>query len=385
MTDYGITPTGFNRKTLEIMSAEVAADLRRDVSENLILDELDPVWTSCLSVLNQLAQVWEVAEDVYLGLSRDDATGDSLAILGRITGYRSPGARAGYVTATVTASAPVTVDAGAILACVKGLAANRWRNLEAVTLSAGANSVLFGSDGTGPDYFANAGTLTVLLEKPDAVTAIYNAADATPGTAAPDDDAIRLAQEANLAARGACTLPALRAALAGVSGVLAARTVKNSLDVTAGGIPPRGLWCVVWAGESNAADPDSIAAIIANNAPDAWRTFGSQSVNVEIDGETVPIRFDWAQQVPVFIELTISGSFNPNTVRDAILTGMDSNELGATVIRERVRSLCWIYGVTDVPSCKIGSSWTTAESNLSIPAGCIATFDAAHIKINGSV
>ena len=84
MTDYGVVPTGFSRKPLPVILAEIEEAAVGVFGAGVIQTSQSP-----LGQLNGLfadlsAQLWEIAEDVYQSIDPDQAEGARLEMLARI-------------------------------------------------------------------------------------------------------------------------------------------------------------------------------------------------------------------------------------------------------------------------------------------------------------
>jgi hypothetical protein len=84
MTDYGVQPTGFVRKPLPVILAEIEAANRTEFGSGVVQDAVSPLgqWNGLAADL--VAKVWELAEDSYQSYDPDAAEGLRLDMLGRI-------------------------------------------------------------------------------------------------------------------------------------------------------------------------------------------------------------------------------------------------------------------------------------------------------------
>lgn len=84
MTDYGISPTGFVRKPLTIILAELEAALITEFGPGVVQTSQSPLGQINGIFSEAAAKHWELAEDIYQSLDPDQAEGVRLDILGRI-------------------------------------------------------------------------------------------------------------------------------------------------------------------------------------------------------------------------------------------------------------------------------------------------------------
>lgn len=84
MTEYGVQPTGFVRKPLSVIKAEMEAKNRAEFGSNVIQTPQSPLGQINGILAEAATKVWELAEGVYQSYDPNQATGYRLAQLGRI-------------------------------------------------------------------------------------------------------------------------------------------------------------------------------------------------------------------------------------------------------------------------------------------------------------
>ncbi len=84
MTDYGISPSGFSRKPLTIILAELEAALITEFGPGVVQTSQSPLGQINGIFSEAAAKHWELAEDIYQSLDPDQAEGVRLDILGRV-------------------------------------------------------------------------------------------------------------------------------------------------------------------------------------------------------------------------------------------------------------------------------------------------------------
>lgn len=84
MTTYGVTSTGFVRKPLTVVKAEIEALARTEFGAGVILSAESPMGQLIGIFAEYITKEWELAEDVYQSYDPDQAEGNRLDILGRI-------------------------------------------------------------------------------------------------------------------------------------------------------------------------------------------------------------------------------------------------------------------------------------------------------------
>ena len=153
MTDYGISDTGFLKKTLETIVAELKADQLDEISTDLNL-----LATSILGQLNgifgdKLRELWDLAEAVHRASYPESASGDALEQVCALTGTERLVATKSTVTLDgLFLESGVTLPVGSIVSV--GADGTRFVTLEAVTNALGYRatvSVDAEAEDTGPN------------------------------------------------------------------------------------------------------------------------------------------------------------------------------------------------------------------------------------------
>lgn len=86
MTTYGVTPTGFSRKSLPTILAEIEDAAIGIFGPAVIQSPQSPMGQLNGLMADLIAGMWEIAEDVYQSVDPDQAEGARLDMLGRIGG-----------------------------------------------------------------------------------------------------------------------------------------------------------------------------------------------------------------------------------------------------------------------------------------------------------
>lgn len=84
MADYGIQPTGFVRKPLGVILAEIEAQNVTEFGPGIIQTSQSPLGQLNGLFADLTAKLWEMAEDVYQSYDPDQAEGTRLDTLGRL-------------------------------------------------------------------------------------------------------------------------------------------------------------------------------------------------------------------------------------------------------------------------------------------------------------
>lgn len=356
MTTYGLTSTGFVRKTYEQIVADMRAFMRGRISPKLVLDATTPEGNIVEITADELDSAWEAAEAAVGALDPDNAAGALLVGLCKLSGIYRNAATAGTVSVNLTFSAATTIAAGALLLAVSGESSNLWSNDEEIVVTeAGTVAADFTSTTASSAAVALAGTLTVIATPTTGLVSATNPLDATPGTDIESLDALRLRREASLGATGKGTVNAIRAEVAAVDGVIDVRVVENDTNETAGGIPARSVYVVVWDGAGEDAADTEIAQAIYDAKAAATPTYGTESeAAVDPWGDSKTQYWDRAEALEAYISITVTGTATEAAIVAALLAAheelIDNDLLFASLLSAGFR----VAGVTNVTALTLG-------------------------------
>jgi uncharacterized phage protein gp47/JayE len=283
----GLTPIGFQAKTVQQIIAEL-----QDYQRSTIDGSLNSSSTGVLANLNmafamQLAQVWELAQEIYDSHDPNSAEGTALDAIGALTGSTRLPAAASVAELALTLGAAVTVPAGSRVSDPARPTVQFATSVAVTSIGAGSYMVQAVATETGP-IAAPPGTLTHIDSPVPGWTAVTNPDAADLGNDVESDEAYRLRRQEELAAQGGSTVDGVRADVLKLPGVVSCRCLENRTDVTdVNGLPPHSFEVVVRGG-----DDQAIAEQIWLDKPAGIETFGTTSVNVvDSEGETHAVHF----------------------------------------------------------------------------------------------
>ncbi len=387
MTTYGVTSTGFVRKTLEAIRQSLADKIHERISPRLRILKEDgtPERSDVGNVVNifsdELSQAWEVAEHAYYGADPDNGGDDAFEGICALTGVRRNGPTRGTVNTVCTFSAGFSCAPGVLVAIPDGFPSDRWTNRSAVPTQDGAPaSLVFQSEKTGPNQFAAAGSL-IIGQPTQGWLSITNAEDSERGFDQESIPALRIRRENSLAIQGGSALAGIVADVAAVANVQAVAGRENTDSFRHGKLPPHSFQIVVYDGETEDATNAAIATAIRGSKPPGIETVGSTSYQAE--GWDLPINFDRANVLQVWVVGNVSGDFDVDALK-AKLLALYEPEFDTTIVLERLRAECFtVEGVTDVPSFEIGlSEGGVGSANITPLFGQIAILSSVRILIN---
>jgi hypothetical protein len=307
----------------------------------------------------------------------DFASGRMQDAIGRIYFLDRNPAESTVVTATLTGLTGTAIPAGSLALAADG---NIYSSLAAASIgSSGTVDVQFACVVPGP-IICPAGTLNAIYRTVPGWDAITNSTDGAVGRDVESRDAFEIRRAASVALNSAGTLPAVRAAVLNVDGVLDAYVTENptASPVTVGGISiaARSLYVAVAGG----VPADVAKAIWSKKSPGCGYT-GNTTVAVQDtnSGYQTPypsynVTFQTAASLPVIFAVQI---FNSATVpadastqiQNAIIAafagedGGDAAAIGSTVFASRFYAgIASLGGWARIVSILIGSPNAPAAS-----------------------
>lgn len=387
----GITPEGFDRKTLEQILSSIQASQRAlfgdtfdAVSVNTPEGQLNGIFAS------HLAEIWELVEELYHGMDPDSAAAYLLTALAALTGTTRRGAEASVSKRQqLNINAGATVPAGTLIA--HELRPDILFETDADVTNSGGVAANFEVTATctqtGP-IGALAGSLTVIVNTVSGLNSTTNLEDATLGRDVDSDIVLRQRREDQLALRGGSTTSAIKADLLEQEGIEAASVLENTTDSVVDGMPPHSIEAVIDDGNVPSVDDDVIAQIIWDSKAAGIQTTGSASgTAIDATGAPQTVYFSRVTYRPVYITLqqTTDGDYpvdGQDQTRDVIVAyGRENFGLGDTVIALGLRASALITGVSDVPIFTLGfSPGPVGTSNLAITARQRSYFDISLIS-----
>jgi uncharacterized phage protein gp47/JayE len=409
---YGVTPEGFNKKTLEDIKEEIEASLRAALGDGINLLSTSVFGKIVGIIADRESEIWDVAAAVYASQYPQSASDQSLDNVSAITGVTRLEATstvvnvqcAGTPTTLIATGKVVSNDAGvrfALSADATIAAAAAWAGTTAYSVddivtndsniyvctvagtSAGAGGPTGTADGivdgTVTWNFVGDGTGNVLgafaAEETGPLTCATGAIDTEDGKGAIEtpvagwndarnledgdvgrdlekDAELRLRREQLLASTGNASLDAIIAKTAEVDGVTESIAFENSTDATdADGLPPHSFEEIARGGD----DQDIFDKLWKTKAA-GIQTFGGESgVALDIIGNPHVISFSRPTEKPVhvIVDVTVDPLTYPADgdaqVKAAIKAFGDAQNIGDDVITSQLYEPVFsVSGVVDV-------------------------------------
>jgi hypothetical protein len=255
---------------------------------------------------DRIGEVWEQEQAIYDAWDQDAAEGVQLDNLGKIAGVAREPATASTGILTLGGTPTTFIPSGSRSRVPGG---GIFAHDEDATIGGGGTVDVPGTaTETGP-IEAAAGSITEIVDPVVGWDTVTNAADAAIGRDIESDAAYRARIRESKSAAGTSTDQAMRAALVALDAITAASVVSNrQIETDALGIPGKAFRAVVWPDTLTTAEKQLTAEVIWNHLPLGIYSDGSDVVATVVDsqGKSQTVRFDFADQVPIWWEIDVT-------------------------------------------------------------------------------
>ena len=217
MTDYGVTSTGFVKKTVNAIIADMEEKARGEFGDDIDLNATSPLKHFIEIIALEEANVWDMLEDLYYSFFIEFATGESLDRVVALLGIERRAAGQATSTQTFTATQALTVPEDTIVQTDSGIEYSTDADL--VFAGAGSDTVAITAVLPGTDSNVAADTLTTLKEPIAGISSTTNVSAIANGSDAEADSNLRARAKAYSATIGKGTVASIVNAVMGVTGV----------------------------------------------------------------------------------------------------------------------------------------------------------------------
>ena len=388
---YGVLPTGFATKSVEVLKSELDAALAAEfpgvnLSAESLFGQLNGIMAS------KLGEQWQNAQALASNLDPSTAIGRWLRFIGLFTGVTPLPARKSFVTLSCYLYQGYTLPLGSVIQSNTN-ASVRFVTRAAVTNS-GVSAALFSVEADAEVFgpvAALANTLTIAVSpaiSPTALITVTNPTDATLGAFAESDFAFRARLAAETAGQGLRVIDAIRASVLAVDGVVSVHVRENTLDIAVGAMAPKSVSVTIYDGTSPQAANAEVAQAILDAKGFGIYTNGSVvQTATDSEGQSHTVRFSRATILPMYarIRVRVSGGASVATqVAQAIVEFCDANlQVGDDVIVSQLcKPIFSIADVVDVVNTYVGIAPNpSSEANYEVSESQIADFDTSRITV----
>lgn len=377
---FGITDTGFNRKTFNDLITEA-----QDRATSLYGPDVQLSEDSFFGLLLQLYvffqdELWQVTEQVYNGAYINTAAGVQLDALVKYANLRRNQAVAATGEITFTADTGTEIPAGTLVASGN----IRFTTSTSLTISPTTNTVAIRAVSLGTQGNVPAGTITTIVNPITGVNSISNTEATTGGQDAETDTELRSRYFQTLQVAGKATLNAIQSNVLQVTGVRNVLAIENDTNATVDGLPPHSVEVVVDGGDDTA-----IAQAILESKPAGIATFGNTSITVQdISNTDRIINFNRPTLVDVWVNITLSvnNSVFPadgdDQVQDIIVDYVNALGVRAFVIEAQLVTQTFrVPGVVDATVTLSTDGITFSSDNIEIASDRKAQTDSNRVVV----
>lgn len=396
---YGVTPQGFNRKTLDVIVSEMEADELATVASDLDLAPDQVVGQMNGIVGRQISIGWEQLELCYNAFDPDVTEGRLLEMLAKLTGTFRRGDTASEVMLSCNLNDGTTLTPDVHFAAIEDKADIRWTPVAAYT-KVGDGVVLraFRSELLGP-IEGLAGSITVIGTPITGWNSCINPDDAELGLRTDLDPALRARRERELATIGSATV---RAITSKVSRAFSAQITNLTVyenegdNVDGNGLLGHSIEVLIFDGDVPTVDNNALAQVIQDSKAGGIQTSGNTTGiatalvnNVE---SSLAVKFTRAVQLPVYLIIDlIKKPGQPyagnTTVRDYVVAQANLYfSPGDEIVEDRIRAFAMAcVGVKDIVSVKLAyTASPTASANLPVTIRQIGRFSTSRVVVTSA-
>jgi len=379
---YGLDDDfGFDRKPLSQITEDMQDRAKEQFGDDIDLTETSPLSQIINTVALEIAQMWDIAEDVYYSAFLEYASGQDLDRIGMLVGvYRTP---------AQFSTGEVTINTGNEYVIIKGrddydqplkVATDGGKVFvvtESTEVATSTDSVTVNVQAAeqGPSYNVTADTITEFYANiPSGVESVTNNNATTGGSSVESDASFRPRVRNAVIDRGLATKSSLESAINDVDGV---RSVYIE-QVQPGEIN-------IYVGiESGYTESDVLTAV--DNAVDETKAFGVQANAAEsVTGIDVSVQ----GTITTTDEPGITESDAVDEIESQIISYMNGLEPGDDVVYAKMYDVIyntadWVYDIAGLNIKEGTGSWQI--TNISIDSDEIATpVDKATMDISVSI
>jgi uncharacterized phage protein gp47/JayE len=397
---YGLTPTGFTKRTLADLLEQVETEERSEISESLDTSSDQPMGQFNGIFMKTASELWDGLQDAYTALDPDKNADDAQDAVAKITGSYRDAADKSQVRVALNLEDNITVDVGHILS-VLGNPAARFVLVggeevagtvlpgSVTSSTAGTYMARYECDRTGPVQ-ALATTLTVIVNPVSGLISASNPLDAVLGADVEKNSDFRTKREDELQGAGTSPVDAIRARLLKLDGMVDVTMLENVYDTTDGnGLPPHSVEAVCYDGSPSALTDNEIAQGMWGARAGGIRTYGNYAGDAtDAQGNLRTMLFSRPTAKTVYFDIDITtkdGYPGDAVVQEAIVAFARANHNSGddVILASFYGTIFGLGGVANITAFRAGfSASPVGTTDLTIAVREIATFDTSRITLN---
>jgi len=375
---FGLNSNGFKRKEYNDIVESLRTRAKDTFGDDFKIGNDSFTGMFITVIAWSISLIWALAEKVFYSRFVEYAEDNGLTISARNAGTERRGAE--------FATAQATFDGIGIVPVDTVISAN---DLTFRTVAEGTTGVpqTVKCDTVGIVGNVPIGATWTIVTAPANITGV-SVGEATGGRNAETDAELRTRHFLSLGGSGAATLDAITSELLRTDGVRGAivNNIKDSGFVV-------GINAVVLGGT-----PSDIAKAILSKVARGVKMFGAQTENATaLNGQVVPIKFDFAEEVPIYVNVTLTkgvaypvdGDSRVKRVIAQYIGGTDAESnlyagisLGETVVYSKlVSEIFKVDGVEDAVVEISSDNITFVKANILIASNKVAETSADKVVL----
>jgi len=297
----GLSAQGITIKRLDEIKSELDSSLQLVFGTELSLDPSSPEAQLNGIIAEQISQLYELAQAVYVGMNPNFSTGNMLDLVSQIRGVDRNEETATVADVTFTGLAGITIVAGSKFTAT---------GLDGITFSLQNDTVIdalgFGygrvSCNTLGKVIVPALTITGIISPTYGLESVSNPLTGITGNEQETDEIFRIRSNASVALPGTALLDSVYASIANVDEVEQLVVLENDTStIDVNGVSPKSMLAVVQGG----TDEDIAEAIFLKKSLGCGMD-GAITVSIsDINGLPHDIRFSRPVNIPIFISVEV--------------------------------------------------------------------------------
>lgn len=390
---YGVTLTGFNKKTQSIAIEEMRTDARSLFGASIDVEDESPLGNIINIVGFQAGQAWDGQEGVYNSQYQNLAEGVPLDNAMALTNNTRLDDLKSSVSQTILGLSGTIIPQGFRVSVVGDSTIIFETTAEETIPISGTIDLTMLATEFGAKI-ALAGTLTIIDTPINGITSTTNSADAIVGRDSETDAEFKLSAENQKQKSGTSPVEGIRGAILDLDNVIQAVVIENvDIVVDIDGRPPKSVEAVVQGG-----DDTEIAQAIFDSKSAGIETFGSESeIITDNQGLDHTINFNRPTDKRVYVIVNITPNTDPNEgvlypvdgddqIKDAIVAWGLKFLIGQDVLRDGAKGIInpinEVVGIRVVEALFALTPTPTTDTPIAIGKNELASFAIGDIIVN---
>lgn len=322
---FGVTEKGFKRKTYDDILQELLKASRERFGENVNTSERSILGMFLRIIAWVLSLVWQLAEKVYFSGYVKYAEGVNLDRLLANTGVFRLGQQYARGEITIYGDDGVNIPPAFIVENGRGI---RYETIEGGPVVDGSVTLKVRSLEKGSNTNSDALEVIDIVTPINGIDKVENKKPIAGGRDRETDREFKDRYEKSLSSAGAGTPSSIISAVLALENVSGARLIENDTEfVDDAGRPPHSFEVIVAGG-----DKEEIAQAILDKKPAGIQTVGEEVLLLQdITGDNRTIKFNYAEEVLVDVELTLQVDNDFNMQLESVIKDTIIKYIGGTL------------------------------------------------------